>query len=125
MTEQTKTPLEGGASDGICFAEQSKDNPAPSSSKGRRLVFSFDNGAGVIQTCTVKGQTSRTLYELMKAGPKGVTALEVSTWALRLSAYIFNLRKLGLEIATLHEEHPEGWHGRYVLVTPVEILNGK
>lgn len=107
MTEQTKTPLAGGASE------------------GRKLVFKFDNGAGVIQTYTVRGQTSRTLYELVRAGPHGVTALEVSTWALRLSAYIFNLRKLGLEIATLHEEHPEGWHGRYVLVTPVEILNGK
>lgn len=125
MTEQTKTPLACGASDGICFTEQSKDSPAPSARKGRKLVFSFDNGAGVMQTCTVKGQTSRTLYELMKAGPKGVTALEISTWALRLSAYIFSLRKLGLEITTLHEEHPEGWHGRYVLVTPVEILNGK
>lgn len=72
----------------------------------------------------VKGQYARTLLTLAKAGPDGITALEVSgTWALRLSAYIHVLRhRYGLDIETLKEEHPGGWHARYVLHTPVEIL---
>lgn len=75
----------------------------------------------------IKGRPAQTLLALVEAGKRGVTALELSnTWAFRLSAYIHDLRQgYGMDIITQREEHEDGWHGRYVLVTPVEILNVK
>ena len=71
---------------------------------------------------TVHGQTAKALRALIAAGAKGVTALEVATWAYRFSAYCFDLRhNHGLEIATLREPHAGGWHGRHVLHTTVII----
>lgn len=70
---------------------------------------------------TVRGQSARALRELVEAGPTGRTALEVATWALRLAAYCYDLRKLGVEIETRRESHPGGWHARYVLLSPIEI----
>ena len=70
----------------------------------------------------VRGQTARTLIALINAGDQGTTALEVSTWALRLAHYVFELRTIHrLAIRCEREEHPGGWHGRYVLETPVRI----
>ncbi len=71
----------------------------------------------------VTGRPAQTLVALVKAGSKGITALEMSSWAYRLGAYIHILRRdYGLDIQTLKEKHPGGWHARYVLHTPVEIL---
>jgi hypothetical protein len=71
----------------------------------------------------VTGQTARALVALVKAGPAGVTALELSSWALRLSAYIHRLRhENGLAIVTERERHDGGWHGRFVLRCPVILL---
>ena len=71
----------------------------------------------------VKGQTARALVALVEASDSGITALEVSTWAYRLAAYCHELRhRCGLSIRTEREEHPEGWHGRYVLESPVQIV---
>ncbi len=75
---------------------------------------------------TVKGQTGRSLKALVAAGEKGVTALEVTCWALRFSAYCFDLRhKHGLIIDTLREDHEGGWHGRHVLRSPVTLMEGQ
>lgn len=71
---------------------------------------------------TVTGQTARALVALHSAGNRGVTALEVSTWAYRFAAYCFDLRRLGLDIETLREPHVGGWHGRHVLHTPVTLV---
>lgn len=72
----------------------------------------------------VRGQTAKALAALVDAGDKGVTALDVSTWAYRFAAYCFDLRtKHGLEIVTLREDHPGGWHGRHALRTPVRIVS--
>lgn len=74
-------------------------------------------------TFTVQGQTARSLKALIEAGDKGVTALEVSTWALRFAAYCHDLKhKFGLNIRTDREQHDSGWHGRHVLETQVEIV---
>lgn len=68
----------------------------------------------------VTGQTARALLALVAAGPKGVTAAEMSCWALRLAAYTHDLRhKHGLVIPTEHEAHDGGWHGRHCLVDAV------
>ena len=72
----------------------------------------------------LKGQTARALVALVKAGRQGTTALEISSWALRLSAYVHTLRtKHGIDIITRPEEHEGGTHARYVLLTPVEVLS--
>lgn len=69
------------------------------------------------------GRLAQTVWYLIEAGTEGVTALEMSSWALRLGAYVHVLRhEYGLDITTAREEHEGGWHGRYVLHTPVEII---
>ena len=72
---------------------------------------------------TVRGQTAKSLLALVEAYPKGVTAQEVSSWALRFAAYCHDLiHKHSLSIRTDREQHEGGWHGRHVLETPVEIV---
>ncbi len=80
------------------------------------------------QRFTVAGQMARTLLALVKAGTAGVTALEVASWAFRLSHYVMVLRhRHRLEIPLRWEAHEGGKHGRYVLrsaVTIVEVISG-
>jgi len=71
---------------------------------------------------TVTGQVAKALAALVAAESRGVTALEVATWAYRLGAYVHTLRhRHGLSIETRREPHEGGWHGRYVLRSPVTI----
>ena len=73
-------------------------------------------------TFMVKGQTAKALIALIKAGANGITALEVNSWAYRLGAYVHELRRRhGLAIETQREGHEGGWHGRYVLRSPVTL----
>ena len=70
----------------------------------------------------VTGQVAKALVALVKAGARGVTALEVSSWAYRLGAYVHTLRhECGLAIETIREPHENGWHGRYVLHSAVTL----
>lgn len=72
----------------------------------------------------VKRRNAQTLLWLVHKGEEGVTAAEMSSWALRLSAYVFILRRhYGLSILTLREPHDGGHHARYVLKTPVELVS--
>lgn len=81
----------------------------------------WDNGQA--REFEARGQTARALLALVEAGERGVTALECSTWAYRLAAYCYDLRRdHGLAIRCDREEHPGGWHGRHVLETAVEII---
>lgn len=64
----------------------------------------------------VSGRDRWALEELRKAGAKGCTPIDNP--APRWSAYVFNLRELGVEIETITEPHEgdfPGHHGRYVL----------
>ena len=71
----------------------------------------------------VHGQTGRSLRALVASGEKGVTALEVTSWAFRFAAYCHDLRhNHSLIIETMRENHDGGWHGRHVLRSPVTIL---
>ncbi len=73
----------------------------------------------------VSGQEARTLYALWRAADKGITALEISSWALRLSHYVWKLRKLSLVIDMVEEPHrgpAPGNHGRYFLRSGIQIL---
>ena len=56
----------------------------------------------------VRGQTARALIALKKAGASGITAQEVSSWALRLAAYVMELRRCGLDVETVRETHRGG-----------------
>jgi hypothetical protein len=65
---------------------------------------------------TVKGRVQWALDRLRKAGPRGVTPIDEP--GPRWSAYVFDLRALGVNIETVHEPHGgdyPGTHGRYVL----------
>ncbi|MCF6217020.1 MAG: hypothetical protein L3J58_12725 [Emcibacter sp.] len=95
--------------------------------KRLKLTFQISRPEGT-EITTLQGQYSRTLSALIKGGKSGVTALEISSWALRLSHYIFILRtEYFLEIEMVREPHGgpagEGWHGRYFLHTSVKILS--
>lgn len=64
----------------------------------------------------VKGRTAWALARLIAAGRKGCTP--ITEPAPRWSAYIHNLRKMGVSIDTIHEPHDgpfPGIHARYVL----------
>lgn len=70
----------------------------------------------------LRGRLSQTLLCLDRAKSKGITAAEMSSWALRLSAYVHKLRhKYGLEIRMEEEKHDGGWHGRYFLESSIQL----
>jgi hypothetical protein len=69
-----------------------------------------------------KGRDAWALLELHKAGNGGCTP--ITTPGPRWSGYVFNLRRMGLVIETVHESHTgpfPGTHARYVLHSPVSI----
>ena len=66
------------------------------------------------------GRDKWALDRLRAAGRDGCTP--ITEPAPRWSAYVFNLRALGLEIETVHEPHGDdfpGHHARYVLQSTV------
>lgn len=90
----------------------------------KRLTISFRvEPDGVWQTA--KGRDAWALMELDRAGRRGVTPIDVP--GPRWSAYVFNLRRTGLVIETVHESHGgrfPGSHARYVLHSVVSIMGG-
>lgn len=81
---------------------------------------------GRVRRFSVVGRFAQTLDALVKAGPSGITGQEVGGWAVRLSHYIFRLRRdHGLTIDMELEEHGgafPGQHGRYRLLSRVRIV---
>lgn len=70
-----------------------------------------------------RGRDAWALAALIDAGERGVTPL--SHVGPRWSGYIFNLRKAGLVIETIHEHHGgpyAGRHGRYVLRSRLTVV---
>jgi len=70
-----------------------------------------------------RGRVARMLNELVAAGETGVTPIERP--APRYSDYCFKLRKAGLNVETITEAHGgpySGNHARYVLRTPVSVI---
>ena len=71
----------------------------------------------------VHGRDAWALLQLVDAGPNGCTP--INNPGPRWSGYVFNLkRNHGLAIVTYHEGHKgsfPGTHGRYVLVSDVQI----
>ena len=75
---------------------------------------------------SIPGRFAWTLSELHKAGTRGCTPIERP--APRWSHYVWRLRHdWGVAIETITESHSgpyAGSHARYVLRSPVEILEG-
>lgn len=70
-----------------------------------------------------KTRVGQTILWLVHSGEKGITSLEVSSWAFRLADYIHTLRHdYWLNIITIKEGHDGGHHGRYFLRDAVTIL---
>lgn len=73
---------------------------------------------------TVKGRVAWALSELLKSGPLGCTP--ITRPAPRWSSYVHILRHdYDVEIETIIESHGgqfPGYHGRYILRTPVQIV---
>jgi len=83
-----------------------------------KVVYTF-NG----KTEEVSGRQAQTLLALVDNKKSGVTALEMSSWALRLAAYVHQLKALGLEIDCIREPHSGGSHGRYFLRSDIQITS--
>jgi hypothetical protein len=74
----------------------------------------------------INGKVAKSLTTLIVSGNSGITALEVSSWAFRLAAYIHILRtKCDIDIITIRESHDGGIHGRYILKDKVDIIHEK
>lgn len=80
-------------------------------------------------TMRVTGRNAWALLELQRAGQRGCTP--ITTPGPRWSAYVLNLRKVGLSITTAYESHQgafPGSHGRYILnssISVLEVTDGK
>ncbi|MCP5361143.1 MAG: hypothetical protein H6908_00665 [Hyphomicrobiales bacterium] len=84
------------------------------------VIIVYENGE--CREYHLTGRVGQTIHALVMAGRQGVTALEMSSWALRLGAYIHTLRhRYQLVIHTVMEPHEGGMHARYVLESPVTI----
>lgn len=85
-----------------------------------RVRIGDDDGPVV----SVRGREAWALLLLRAAGDRGCTPLD--TPGPRWSGYVHDLRKLGFVIETIHEPHAgffPGTHARYVLHSPVNILD--
>lgn len=74
-------------------------------------------------TVTVKGRDAWALDRLLAAGPAGCTP--ITQPAPRWSHYVFKLRKAGVTVETITENHGgayAGHHARYVLRSPVTVI---
>ena len=72
---------------------------------------------------TVRGRDAWLLHKLLERGDRGVTPFDEI--GPRSSHYAYKLRKAGLVIETIEERHGGvyvGWHGRYILRSPVTVL---
>ncbi len=94
----------------------------PNSNKKLTAKFSLNKNSQE-KVFVLNGRECQTLIALVKARQKGITALEISCWALRLAAYVFSLKRdLSLNIITTVEPHNGGNHGRYILQDNIKIL---
>lgn len=109
-----------------CRHANATDNPTIANGNGKRhgpfTTYFVTSGGGEQFPVRVNGRDRWALERLRAAGLEGCTA--ISQPAPRWSAYVFNLRELGIEIETVHEPHGgdyPGHHARYVLRSDVSV----
>lgn len=90
---------------------------AHSKARAKRAgLYHIQPEGGEAFTIQIKGRDAWALDRLREAGPRGCTPIDQP--APRWSAYVHNLRGLGVPIETVTEAHGgefAGHHGRYVL----------
>lgn len=76
------------------------------------------------EVTTVRGRKAQALRLFVKVGERGITQDEARRfhWARRLSQYVLELRRLGVDVATIGERTRDARVGRYVLQSPVVLL---
>lgn len=84
-------------------------------------AYVVHEGEGETREIQLMGRDRWALEMLMKAGPRGITAIEMN--GPRLHAYIFDLRHEH-DLSIIREDEPHGGdfpghHGRYFLLTKV------
>jgi hypothetical protein len=85
--------------------------------------FAVTNANGSTINVFVQARDLWALEHLIAAGQTGCTPVDQP--APRWSAYVYNLRQMGVEVETIHEPHGPpfpGNHARYVLRSRVERL---
>lgn len=90
-----------------------------------RYFYTVTSGDGSTLTIHVQGRDRWALERLLATGRAGCTPIDQP--APRWSAYVYKLRRMGVEVETLTERHGppfEGNHARYVLRSRVEPLQG-
>ena len=87
-----------------------------------KLKISFRVAGGAIKVAT--GREAETIQALVNAGDRGITSLDTfkAGWAVRLSAYVFDLKAMGVPITVSRETHDGGSHARYKLAGSVTII---
>lgn len=88
-----------------------------------KVRFALHHGDGSLQHLELGGRVADTLCKLIDAGNDGITSLENP--APRWSDYVFKLRRRGIDVETITEEHGgdfPGNHGRYVLRSKVQRI---
>ncbi|MFV2053166.1 winged helix domain-containing protein [Aliiroseovarius sp. YM-037] len=91
----------------------------PSHKWARKTCVVTNNEKPII--ISISGRELWMLLELDAAGSTGCTALQYAP-GIRLAAYVYKLRKRGVEIATYREPNDgsfPGTHGRYVLMSQI------
>lgn len=86
----------------------------------RNLLINVNNNGSKVK---VKGREAQTLINLIVNGSNGVTQLQATRKGAgtRLSAYIFNLRQLGITIETKRSYVAGITFGIYVLTEPQNL----
>jgi hypothetical protein len=87
------------------------------------VLFSVLAGDGSARVVELVGRDAWALTELIQAGDGGCTPIDHP--GPRWSAYVFKLRRHGLDIQTITEAHGgpyKGTHARYILRTTVHRL---
>lgn len=87
------------------------------------VLFSALAADGSARIIEAVGRDAWALTELIQAGDGGCTPIDQP--GPRWSAYVFKLRRLGLDIQTITESHGgpfKGTHARYILRTTVHRL---
>ncbi len=90
-----------------------------------RMTFHIQNSTGSPHLIVVYGRERWALECLIAASAKGCTPIDHP--GPRWSAYVFDLRGMGVEIETIHEPHTGpfcGTHARYVLRSKVTRAEG-
>ena len=79
-------------------------------------------------TATFRGRLAWSMRKLIAAGRGGITTVDLPA-GLRWSAYVYKLRRAGVDVRMNREEHGgefSGSHGRYFLGSPVvEIIEAE